>query len=564
MSLSAANPTRAPVHSLPGPAELLVDVMEDVGDPVLVTAVCSHWRHFTLSTARLWTHIEVQDIDVYAAVAKTQAFAARSGNLPLHIHRRDNRAPDIDLELVVGVLNQLLISLFSRCASFAYVRAYRPAVRRSNSDEIPPLLDETSWTFVATLLSCSAPRLRSFTLEITSFEFRVSDDDRGDTVFDLAVNWPLLTELDISACLPLWTLKSPALKTLTVYPQQCDWECQNAETFSVDLGALTRASPSLQVLDVQWTIGELLGERLLTESYALLGDLLQPQVRDVRLNGVHVSWFSPPNNLHDRTLHLPNLAYLALAGNGSRPGFCEEERGTLAVQELIYLLEAAPNLVNLYISDWDVPVVVPDLSSLMKVPLNKLESVRFRWVEATWCKHILGAMIAPHLRELDLALGYWEPDDESNCELFVPSSTLPWSFPELEDLEINFLDEHVAPPAYAGTEIPALLRNGNFPRLKTLNLGENTHGFIHGTCVDDIVRVLSDSHVAPSLETLTMTDCDRSGEDDYSPDSQARNKQTAEEMAHYLNSMRRGEGDHLVVPPITIQYARCFGCSDHK
>ncbi|KAB5591566.1 hypothetical protein CTheo_4995 [Ceratobasidium theobromae] len=77
--------------------------------PVCLSHVCSRWRHITLSSHSLWSHINItqssslSSSDVQWPLARAEAFATRSGCIPLHLHvqstKNQSGVGDITFEL---------------------------------------------------------------------------------------------------------------------------------------------------------------------------------------------------------------------------------------------------------------------------------------------------------------------------------------------------------------------------------------------------------------------------------------------------------------------------------
>ncbi|KZW02372.1 hypothetical protein EXIGLDRAFT_829267 [Exidia glandulosa HHB12029] len=544
MPYSTGHSPRVPIYTLP--VELLLEVMKDVGDPVLVTAVCSHWRRFGLRAPRLWTTIRIRDEDGYTALATTQIFAARSATLALHIHRTgllygDKSESDA---ASLWILDALILSLLARCASFTYRYCSLSRGRTAS--------------FVLTVFSNSAPLLRSLRLTGKGDLRQLYDSNKP-----LATDWPVLKVLNLECCFPLGSLAVTSLERLRIYPaSSCSRDCQNYNSFSPGLATVVGRNPLLRKLDVDCEGAGCRDEEAIHGARVGLGDVFPSHSRDVKLWSVNLAWVSavPPV--------LRNLTKLILGGETTQPGVCEGEYGIHAVHAFSRFLSEVPNLERLSIGDWEYPVVVTpdDLSSLTRVPVTRLRELRLRRVDATWCKQILGAMIAPHLQDLHLEPDY---DDEtvgaSNCQLFVPSSVLQWNFPQLKKLEIDF--EEWTPPSYVGTEIPLLLRHGVLPSLRILFLGQySTHGFISAPIAHSIAHVLSDCRIMPSLRKLQMPACDlrndvARGSRGNVTDTLSWNSPYADrEMGRLLNE-RRGADAESNVPPITVTILEC-DCRD--
>ncbi|KZV85548.1 hypothetical protein EXIGLDRAFT_775439 [Exidia glandulosa HHB12029] len=163
-----------------------------------------------------------------------------------------------------------------------------------------------------------------------------------------------------------------------------------------------------------------------------------------------------------------------------------------------------------------------ETASLPKARLPRLTKVQLAGMHPNWCCHILGALDAPSLLDIDLEVEYrYGTSDDGLCAFFVPTPRMPWRFPSVTTLRI-WIGEY---------------SSGYMPNLAA---GLDGHGWISNAVLDVIVDVLCDGSVAPNLRQLSTIRCTTRSKSERRLEATKppRLERNASETAVYLNDKR--------------------------
>lgn len=279
--------------------------------PDMLSHVCSRWRQVSIGSCELWSHIDFTILPVFRRehLARAEAFAARAGQLLLHVHIIDRvirgRAYPNPITALVPFLNSVSPRMHSLelVTKYAFREYYFPILQSCFANGVPGRFRQL---IISEYSQCAVEKGVHGFIETAEGPIHSGSLPLNISRNSLEDFWLPITELQLSGLYPHWTSK--IYHGLVELHLHC-WQNPSVHMTESQLVGILTSSPQLRALRSNLRIED----PVVNDTPILpvrLDDLEILKLRSLPYNqlGNFLQWIAPGSKPLQLSLSLPDDA----------------------------------------------------------------------------------------------------------------------------------------------------------------------------------------------------------------------------------------------------------------